>query len=160
LRRADRHNPGIVNGLDAQGFTPLTLATLGGHYDRVQLLLACCQKIDIDQPDRRGNTPLILAAARGDYVITSRFLDAGADVTRENRKRLSPLMMTIKNWKDHDRVRYSFTFEAVVRALEGLMDKGGESREKARTILEAAAQAASASDMAEQWRIVQTLIKE
>lgn len=42
LRRADAGDPAIVNRLDAQGFTALTLATLRGDYARVDLLLTCC----------------------------------------------------------------------------------------------------------------------
>ncbi len=160
LRRADGHNPGIINGFDAQGFTPLTLATLRGDHDRVDLLLACCQRIDVDQPDKRGNTPLILATAKGEYGITYRLLVANADVTRENDDHCSPLLMTLRCWDDHERVRYSLTFEAVLGVLKGMMDKGGEAGEKARTILEAAAEKARVSELAEQWRIIQILTAE
>jgi ankyrin repeat protein len=160
LWRADAHDPRIVNGFDSQGFTPLTLAALRGDYERLDLLLAYCQKIDVDQPDKRGNTPLILATAKGEYGITYRLLFAHADVTRENGDRCSPLQMTLRCWDDHERVRYSLTFEALLTALRGMVDKGGESREKARAILEAAAQEARDNGLAEQSRIIQILTNE
>jgi Ankyrin repeats (3 copies) len=89
LRRADAGDPAIVNRLDAQGFTALTLATLRGDYARVDLLLTCCRRIDVDQPNKRGDTPLMIAASGGDYVITGRLIDAGADPARENHQGLS-----------------------------------------------------------------------
>jgi ankyrin repeat protein len=160
LWRADAHDPGIVNGFDRQGFTPLTLAALRGDCDRLDLLLTCSQKIDVDQPDKRGNTPLIIAAAKGNYGILRRLLAAHADVTRENADGCSPLQMTLQCWDDHDRVFYTLTLEAQLEVLQSMMDKGGKLEQGARTILEAAYQKAPADVQAEKSRIGQILGKE
>ena len=160
LRRADAGDPAIVNRLDAQGFTALTLATLRGDYARVDLLLTCCRRIDVDQPNKRGDTPLMIAASGGDYVITGRLIDAGADPARENHQGRSPLLMTFKNWNNEERIGYSLTYQSLLGALKGMLAKGGEAKHRAEAALRAATQKAYPNVQAEQWCIIRVLTAE
>jgi ankyrin repeat protein len=159
LERANARGLDLVNAFDARGSTPLTLAASEGDDDRLQLLLACCPGLDVNQTDKHGNTSLILAAAKGHYGIVYRLLADHADVARENANRCSPLVVTLQFWDDHERVRYCKIFEALLKVLQGMMNDGGEVKDKARAILEAAYQEASAHGQAEQWRIGQILGK-
>jgi ankyrin repeat protein len=160
LQRADAHDPAMVNHFDAQGFTPLTLASLKGEYEYVDLLLTCCRRIDVEQPDERGNTALILAAAKGNYGIVYRLLVSHADVTRTNSAGHTSLIMTLQCWDDQEHVRYSLALEAQLEVLKGMLAKGPKAAQGARAILEAAYREAAAHEQAETSRIAQILGKE
>ena len=67
----------------------------------------------------------MIAASGGDYVITGRLIDAGADPARENHQGRSPLLMTFKNWNNEERIGYSLTYQSLLGALKGMLAKGG-----------------------------------
>jgi ankyrin repeat protein len=157
LQHANSLDPGMVNVLDAQGSTPLTLAASKGDHLRIGLLFACCPDLDVNRPDKDGNTPLLLAAARGDYLITRRLLEAGADPTRENHERRSPLTMTLRRWNDQERERYSYTFAALLGVLKSMMDEGGPAKYPAMAVLRAASEKPYPNVRAEQASIIRLL---
>lgn len=82
----------IVNGLLAQGFdpnqrdekgqVPLFLALRSESRQVVAALLAN-PKTDIDAVNAHGETPVMMAALRGDLALTRQLLDRGARITRE-----------------------------------------------------------------------------
>lgn len=57
------------NGTDAQGSTPLSLASLNGDLDVVTFMLSTFKNIDINNPNTDGNVPLIQAAKKGHFEL-------------------------------------------------------------------------------------------
>jgi hypothetical protein len=160
LTYANRRGVNLVNAFDGQGFTPLSLAAHKGDLDRVNLLLACCPKLDVNQSDKRGNTPLMLAAATGNYGVVYRLLAGHADVTRKSSGGHSSLVMTLQCWDDANRVYFSLTLEAQLEVLKGMLAEGGNVEQRARAILEAAYKEADDHGQAERSRIALILGKE
>lgn len=82
----------IVNDMLAQGFdpnqrddkgqVPLFVALRSESRQVVAALLAN-PKIDVDAVNAHGETPVMMAALRGDLALTRQLLDRGARVTRE-----------------------------------------------------------------------------
>ena len=63
-----------------------------GNFEKVQALL-CSQKIDLEQGDENGLSPLLMAAHKGHYEIAKLLLDHGADVNyRNHNHKYSALM--------------------------------------------------------------------
>jgi Ankyrin repeats (3 copies)/Zinc finger, ZZ type len=67
------------------------IATIGGHFEVVEQLIAAKAKIN-DRNDR-GRTALYMAAERGDVEILAALVNAGADVSLGTIAGRTPLMM-------------------------------------------------------------------
>jgi ankyrin repeat protein len=81
-----------VAAVDADGYTPLILASYHGHEAATAVLLQ--HGAAVDQPDGvRGNTPLMGVAFKGHVAIAERLLAAGADPDATNRAGQTALMM-------------------------------------------------------------------
>ena len=74
--------PAQMNSL---GFRPMHVATIRGYKTIAIALLD--EGVDIDQPDTRGNTALMLAAKNQKTEMLELLLDRGADFTISNRKK-------------------------------------------------------------------------
>lgn len=70
------------NQRDDKGQVPLFVALRSESRQAVAALLAH-PKIDIDAVNAHGETPVMMAALRGDLALTRQLLDRGARVTRE-----------------------------------------------------------------------------
>lgn len=78
--------------VDADGYTPLILASYNGHDAATAVLLQ--HGAAVDQPDAvRGNTALMGVAFKGHSAIAERLLAAGADPHATNRAGQTALMM-------------------------------------------------------------------
>lgn len=75
--------PELVNARDHSGETLLMNALTGGNIDFAKALIA--HGADPNVRDELGNTPLHLAAGRGDEIV-SKLLSAGADASATNRR--------------------------------------------------------------------------
>jgi ankyrin repeat protein len=71
-----------VNARDANGVTPLQLASNLGFLDGIQLLVESCARVD--DPNDAGETPLISAVHRRDIGMMRVLLKAGADPDRKD----------------------------------------------------------------------------
>ncbi|MDP6390703.1 MAG: ankyrin repeat domain-containing protein [Alphaproteobacteria bacterium] len=80
--------------VDSDGRTPLINATIGGHVEIAEAVLATKPKIDIR--DKIGNSALIWAVISDQYEIAELMLEAGANVDVQNRQGLTPLMLAAK----------------------------------------------------------------
>ena len=80
--------------VDSDGRTPLINATIGGHIEIAEAVLATKPKIDMR--DKIGNSALIWAVISDQYEIVERMLEAGANVDVQNRQGLTPLMLAAK----------------------------------------------------------------
>ncbi|CCI46703.1 unnamed protein product [Albugo candida] len=79
-------------------FIPLHLAAKYGHYDAVKVLTQPALCSLIDETDRNGNTALLFAAAcrmPETYDIVSMLLSLGADHTKTNLFKISPILAHI-----------------------------------------------------------------
>lgn len=79
-------------------FIPLHLAAKYGHYDAVKVLTQPALCSLIDETDRNGNTALLFAAAcrmPETYDIVSMLLSLGADHTKTNFFKISPILAHI-----------------------------------------------------------------
>jgi ankyrin repeat protein len=72
-----------VNELDADGRTPVLLATRGNHVDAVRVLVEA--GADVDIRDNRLDNPFLYAGAEGLLDIVRLMIDAGADPALTNR---------------------------------------------------------------------------
>jgi tetratricopeptide (TPR) repeat protein len=77
LRRYTRNRIADLDVRDDNGFSPLTLAVVGGHADAAQLLLDA--GLAVDARDRFGKTALHWAASRGHAPLGALLLGASAD---------------------------------------------------------------------------------
>lgn len=69
--------PGVdKNGCSDQGFTPLCYAVRNESTKSVMTLLA--HEVDVDRPDNRGGTPLLIAAQKTNEKIVRMLLNSGA----------------------------------------------------------------------------------
>eukprot|EP01001_Neometanema_parovale_P013401 NODE_9781_length_626_cov_78.184891_g9513_i0.p1 GENE.NODE_9781_length_626_cov_78.184891_g9513_i0~~NODE_9781_length_626_cov_78.184891_g9513_i0.p1 ORF type:complete len:180 (+),score=31.66 NODE_9781_length_626_cov_78.184891_g9513_i0:57-596(+) len=79
-----RDNPALANFKDdgasfvIHGWSPLILASMGGHLDCVKLLIA--NAADINEFSGSGNTPLLHASCNGDVACVEHLLANGANV--------------------------------------------------------------------------------
>jgi len=93
----------IENGtpVDERGgdlnFTPLHLACMSerGNAETVEYLLA--QGADHLAKDNTNNTPLNIAAGKGDRMIVKQLLAVGCPVDHQNRGGWTPLMLAVKH---------------------------------------------------------------
>lgn len=70
------------NAPDANGQVPLYLALRDGA-PRVAAALLASPRLQVDAPNRANETPLMMAALRGDLEHVRRLLERGAQVNRE-----------------------------------------------------------------------------
>ena len=75
--------------------TALLLASFNGHAVNVRLILAACGTVD--PADKKGLTPLFLAAAKGDIAVTDRLILAGADIEKTAVNGFKPLHIACAN---------------------------------------------------------------
>lgn len=71
-----------VNARDAQGRTPLQVASSLGFAEGIELLVA--RKARVDDPNEAGETPLIFAVHRRDLAMMRILLKAGANPDRKD----------------------------------------------------------------------------
>jgi ankyrin repeat protein len=95
LRRGLLQKGANVNIADADGNTPLILASEKDHTDVVKVLVAAGAKIDA--ANKEGATPLLLAATNGSAGVVEPLLKAGANVNAfietTGNEGLTPLMI-------------------------------------------------------------------
>ena len=141
-----------------------------GPYDALLSALATLPATDalptpeFDRADEHGNTPLMLAAANGDYAVAIDLHKAGGDLARRNHQGRSALTMVLGKLRrcsdNEDRVRYILTLKALLTQFQGMLEVGGEKGQRARAILKEARVEARRHDQAEQWMIVAILSPE
>jgi len=78
-----------VNHQNAEGITPLMVATFKNRYEVCQILLI--NGADVNAKDKEGNTALGAAVFLNNYELSKLFIISGADKTIENNRGLSPL---------------------------------------------------------------------
>jgi ankyrin repeat protein len=67
-----------------QGISILHLVSVNNNAALISLLLKNVPKCLVDQPDKRGNTPLIVALCNGNRCLVEGLLQKKADVTKSN----------------------------------------------------------------------------
>lgn len=75
----------LANGANADFGAPLQVATLWGHGDCVDVLLAAGADVDV-QEEKQGRTPLMSAAAHSRRALVQRFLKEGAKIEARDRQ--------------------------------------------------------------------------
>jgi ankyrin repeat protein len=84
--------PGIRLDLgDYRHLTPLAYAVQHDRWDLAELLAGAGASVNVQVGDFDGNTPLHLAAERGDAVRVQWLLSMGADPQMVNFRQLTPL---------------------------------------------------------------------
>jgi ankyrin repeat protein len=81
-----------VNARDANGYTPLILASYSGREAATALLLGEGATVDLADGDR-GNTALMGVTFKGHDAIAEMLIAAGADVNLRNKSGQTALMM-------------------------------------------------------------------
>jgi ankyrin repeat protein len=92
--------PRAPQARNADRSTPATKTSPDREFDRLLkqgesakvIELVNGGELEIDQPDRTGQTPLIRAARAGDVEVVQALIDASADITVSDRVGRSPLM--------------------------------------------------------------------
>lgn len=82
---------GDPNACDADGLSPLTLASAGGHVQSVILLLEARAMPD-SNPHAQGLSALVVAAAQGNMEVLKALLRAAANPAQGAKKGTAPLM--------------------------------------------------------------------
>ena len=81
-----------INARDANGYTPLILASYNDRGSTTALLIT--EGADVNLADgNRGNTPLMGVVFKGYDAIARALIDAGADVNKRNHAGQTALMM-------------------------------------------------------------------
>jgi ankyrin repeat protein len=84
-----------VNGVSKKGFSPLLLACYSGKTSIVKKLLAY-PSIDIHLKTlTSGESPIMIAASRGDVELVKLLIDKGADIESKNKNQWTPLMAAV-----------------------------------------------------------------
>jgi ankyrin repeat protein len=87
---------GGISGINVQrkgdGSSPLVLACFKNHIEVVQLLLSC-NKIDINQPQKHGLTPLFAATQEAHIGVVALLLKAGVNVNQSRKNGFTPLLI-------------------------------------------------------------------
>ncbi|MCX8142939.1 MAG: ankyrin repeat domain-containing protein [Bacteroidia bacterium] len=94
----------INNGVNVDckyknGWTPLMIASFGGHIKTIELLIK--NGTNVNYRDEKGRTPLMLASRNGRYISAKILLENGADVNATEINGLTALDITF-NEKVHD----------------------------------------------------------
>ncbi|MCH2571543.1 MAG: ankyrin repeat domain-containing protein, partial [Planctomycetes bacterium] len=100
-----------VNGLDAQGITPLSWAAMADQLDVVKLLIDL--RAEVNGKNRDGATPLHGAAGLGRTEIVELLLSKGADVNVIDGDGQTPL--------DKAAVPWSAGLEGLMRVVAGML---------------------------------------
>lgn len=84
-----------INSQDETGNTPLTLAAVADSLDPelIEYLLKI-DKIDVNGPNKQGQTAIELLAAKGKFLLTEKFLQMGAKFD-QNKPSWIPLMIAV-----------------------------------------------------------------
>jgi ankyrin repeat protein len=93
-------DPGGVNAVSRDGFTPLHLAAFFGKVDVTRLLLASGADVAASTRNSFANQPLHAAAAGGHVEICRMLLAAGADVGATEHGDLAPLHQAAQHGDD------------------------------------------------------------
>ncbi|XP_033115363.1 ankyrin repeat domain-containing protein 27-like [Anneissia japonica] len=92
------HHGADINADDNDGNTALHLCCANGHEECVKAILYSEQavnKVEVNFPNCRGNTPLHEAARWGYETIVQILLEHGASVEARNRRKETPLMRSL-----------------------------------------------------------------
>jgi len=87
-----------LNIKDSRGQFPIHHACIAGKYDAVQLIIQHEHK-NADLPDSFGATPLIAAAAHGNFDICKYLYEQGAEINTAGSDKKTPLFVAIE--KNH-----------------------------------------------------------
>jgi len=90
-------NNAAVNGVSADGWTPLHLASFFGHARIVELLLAHGADVAATSTNSNGNTPLHAALAANHTFVAGLLLGAGSDVNAADAAGWRPLHLAAAN---------------------------------------------------------------
>lgn len=63
-----------------------------------------CRGAHIDVRNKKGNTPLWLAANGGHFDVVQLLVQAGADVDAADNRKITPLMAAFRKVSDGDRI--------------------------------------------------------
>jgi len=86
----------MVETKDYAGWTPLHIASGGGNLECVECLLRHKAEIDIIE-STGGSTALHIAASRGQDKVLLRLLQAGADISKQDKLDFTPLNQAAVN---------------------------------------------------------------
>jgi hypothetical protein len=92
-------NPGrLVKGRDPNGNSALSLACMEGHMEIVELL--CKQNAELENINKEGKTPLMVALSYGHGAIATYLTAAGASVIVRDNEGISVLDVAISTLKE------------------------------------------------------------
>jgi ankyrin repeat protein len=90
-------NPGAVNSVSYDGWTPLHLASFFGHLDAAETVIDAGAPVSALSNNSLKNTPLHAAAAGGHRDVALRLIERGADVTLPDAGGHTPLHIAAEN---------------------------------------------------------------
>ena len=85
-----------INALDEKGNTPLYMAIYRNCQSSADLLLEL-HDIEVDIPNKMGNTPIMAACMKNNIDIGLKLIETGCNLGRINNEYLTPLMIACKN---------------------------------------------------------------
>ena len=94
-----KYSPELVSNRDKEGCTSLHLATIRGHKNIVEFLLA--RKADVNARDNLGQMPLHFAAATGRKDVAELLLANNADVNAKAKSDQTPLHVAAEYGRKH-----------------------------------------------------------
>ena len=98
VRAIVAEHPLAANETDEKGLSALIIATLKGHSEIVDAILAVSPAVDVDAREKGGGrTALFLAAHAGHEAIARSICAKGADVDATNAKGQTPLWTAAAN---------------------------------------------------------------
>ncbi len=90
-------DPGSLNALNDDGYTPLGLAAFFGQRDAVEVLISKGADIDLVQGSRNANTALDAAVVANRREVVRALLKAGANMNVRSAGGLAPLHKAVLN---------------------------------------------------------------
>jgi hypothetical protein len=109
-----------VNEWDGRGMTPLTVATIRGHLEALEVLCNVLEA-DVDKPEKHGRTPLMLAIIKGNLPAVQILLNAGANLQIADKKNETAMVYARKllsNDKDPRRTNSKAILSAIRQASQ------------------------------------------